>query len=84
MSAFSVACCLWSALNTCRGFKYTFRTLAVDKDPYTVSADSEVVKDSITVLKSKRDTAGFIHRSEEAGRPTRSMPVSRRISSPRP
>ena len=67
MSAFSVACCLWSALNTCRGFKYTFRTLAVDKDPYTVSADSEVVKDSITVLKSKRDTAGFIHRSEEAG-----------------
>ena len=67
VSAFSVACCLWSALNTCRGFKYTFRTLAVDKDPYTVSADSEVVKDSITVLKSKRDTAGFIHRSEEAG-----------------
>ena len=58
---------LWSALNTCRGFKSTFRTLAVDKDPYTVSADSEVVKDSITVLKSKRDTAGFIHRSEEAG-----------------
>lgn len=67
VSAFSVACCLWSALNTCRGFKSTFRTLAVDKDPYTVSADSEVVKDSITVLKSKRDTAGFIHRSEEAG-----------------
>ena len=67
VSAFSVACCLWSALNTCRGFKYTFRTLAVDKGPYTVSADSEVVKDSITVLKSKRDTAGFIHRSEEAG-----------------
>ena len=67
VSAFSVACCLWSALNTCRGFKYTFRTLAVDKDPYTVSADSEVVKDSITMLKSKRDTAGFIHRSEEAG-----------------
>lgn len=67
VSAFSVACCLWSALNTCRGFKSTFRTLAVDNDPYTVSADSEVVKDSITVLKSKRDTAGFIHRSEEAG-----------------
>lgn len=67
VSAFSVACCLWSALNTCRSFKSTFRTLAVDKDPYTVSADSEVVKDSITVLKSKRDTAGFIHRSEEAG-----------------
>lgn len=67
VSAFSVACCLWSALNTCRGFKSTFRTLAVDKDSYTVSADSEVVKDSITVLKSKRDTAGFIHRSEEAG-----------------
>ena len=67
VSAFAVACCLWSALNTCRGFKSTFRTLAVDKDPYTVSADSEVVKDSITVLKSKRGTAGFIHRSEEAG-----------------
>ena len=67
VSAFSVACCLWSALNTCRSFKSTFRTLAVDKDPYTVSADSEVVKDSITVLKSKCDTAGFIHRSEEAG-----------------
>lgn len=67
VAAFSVACCLWSALNTCRGFKYTFRTLAVAKDPYTVSADSEVVKDSITVLKSKRGTAGFIHRSEEAG-----------------
>lgn len=67
VSAFAVACCLWSALNTCRGFKSTFRTLAVDQDPYTVSADSEVVKDSITMLKSKRDTAGFIHRSEEAG-----------------
>ena len=67
VSAFAVACCLWSALNTCRGFKSTFRTLAVDTDPYTVSADSEVVKDSITVLKSKRGTAGFIHRSEEAG-----------------
>ena len=67
VSAFAVACCLWSALNACRGFKSTFRTLAVDKDPYTVSADSEVVKDSITVLKSKRDTAGFIHRSGEAG-----------------
>ena len=67
VSAFAVACCLWSALNTCRGFKSTFRALAVDTDPYTVSADSEVVKDSITVLKSKRDTAGFIHRSEEAG-----------------
>lgn len=67
VSAFAVACCLWSALNACRGFKSTFRALAVDTDPYTVSADSEVVKDSITVLKSKRDTAGFIHRSEEAG-----------------
>ena len=89
VSAFAVACCLWSALNTCRGFKSTFRTLAVDKDPFTVSADSEVVKDSITVLKSKRDTAGFIHRSEEAG-PADTIYASlravsdRRVRDPRP
>lgn len=67
VSAFAVACCIWSALLTCRGYKMTFRALAVAKDPYAVSADGDVAKDGITILKSKRDTAGFIHRSEESG-----------------
>lgn len=67
VSAFAVACCLWSALLTCRGYKMTFRALASAKDPYAVSADSDVSKDGITILKSRRDTAGFIHRSEESG-----------------
>lgn len=67
VSAFAVACCIWSALLTCRGYKMTFRTLAVAKDPYAISADSDVTKDGITILKSKRDTEGFIHRSEESG-----------------
>ena len=80
VSAFAVACCLWSALNACRGFKSTFRALAVDTDPYTVSADSEVVKDSITVLKSKRDTAGFIHRSEEARPGRHDLCLARAVS----
>lgn len=67
VSAFAVACCIWSALLTCRGYKMTFRALAVAKDPYAVSADGDVAKDGITILKSKRDTEGFIHRSEESG-----------------
>lgn len=65
--AVAVTCSLWSALLTCRGYKLTFRALAAAKDPYAVSSDSEVTKDGITILKSKRDTAGFIHRSEESG-----------------
>ena len=67
VSAFAVACCIWSALLTCRGYKMTFRALASAKDPYAVSADGDVAKDGITILKSRRDTAGFIHRSEESG-----------------
>lgn len=67
VSAFAVACCIWSALLTCRGYKMTFRALAAAKDPVAVSADSDVVRDGIAILKSRRDTAGFIHRSEESG-----------------
>lgn len=67
VSAFAVACCIWSALLTCRGYKMTFRALAAAKEPYAVSADGDVSKDGITLLKSMRDTAGFIHRSEESG-----------------
>lgn len=67
VSAVAVACCLWSALLTCRGYKMTFRALSVAQEPFAVSADGDVARDGITLLKSKRDTAGFIHRSEESG-----------------
>lgn len=67
VSAFAVACCIWNALLTCRGYKMTFRALAAAKEPYTITADSDVTKDGITILKAKQDTAGFIHRSEESG-----------------
>ncbi len=67
VSALAVVCCIWSALLTCRAYRLTFHVLSKSDHPHTISSDSNVTKDGITILKSKRSTSGFIHRSEESG-----------------
>jgi hypothetical protein len=65
VSALSITAALWASLLTCRGNRITLRTLAISKDPYTVTAESNVVSDGITLIKTKSDTENFVRRTEE-------------------
>ncbi len=65
VSGVSMVGAIWGSMLTCRGFRRSMRALAMSKDPYAVTAESAVTDDGVTLLKSKRGTAGFIRRCEE-------------------
>jgi hypothetical protein len=65
VSALSIACALWSSLLMCKGNRITLRTLALSKNPYTVSAESGVYENEVTLLKTRSDTEDFVRRTEE-------------------
>lgn len=65
VAAVSMTFAIAGALQTCRGFRLSLRALALSRDPYAVTAESGVSEDGMTILKSKRGTAGYLRRCEE-------------------
>jgi hypothetical protein len=65
VAAVSMTFSIAGALQSCRGFRLSLRALALSRDPYAVTAESGVSEDGMTILKSKRGTAGYLRRCEE-------------------
>lgn len=66
ISAIAITCALWGSLLYCRGNRITLRTLALSKDPYVITAETEIGGyPDITLLKTKSSTESFVRRTEE-------------------
>lgn len=65
VSAISMAFAMGGSLQSCRGMRLSLRALALSRDPYAVTAETGVAEDGVTLLKSKRGAAGYLHRCEE-------------------
>ncbi len=65
VSALSITGALWASLLTCKANRITLRTLALSKDPFSVTAESGKGEDDITLIKTKSDTENFVRRTEE-------------------
>lgn len=66
ISAIAITCALWGSLLYCRGNRITLRTLALSKDPYAITAETDIGGYSdITLLKTKTSTENFVRRTEE-------------------
>ncbi len=61
----SMAFALLGAELTCRGLRASLRALELAQTPYTVTCESGVAEDGTTILKSNRETAGYLRRCEE-------------------
>ena len=69
ISAIAITCALWGSLLYCRGNRITLRTLALSKDPYAITAETDIGGYSdITLLKTKTSTENFVRRTEEMAR----------------
>ena len=67
VSALTVAFSLMGSMLNCRSSRITLRAAASAKRPYTVTAETSVTGDGITLLKSRNSTKGFVRRVEESG-----------------
>lgn len=65
VSALSITCALWASLAACKANRITLRTLALSKSAYAVTAESGVVENEVTLLKSQTGTENFVRRTEE-------------------
>ena len=65
ISAISLCFAVWGAYFTCQGRRSSFRVLASSK-LYAVTAERDLAEKDVALLKSTRDSKGFIRRSEEA------------------
>ena len=65
VSAVGMAFALAGSLQTCRGNRLSLRALALSRNPYAVTAEKNVADDGVTLLKSRRGTAGYLRRCEE-------------------
>lgn len=65
VAAVSMTFALSGALQTSRGLRLSLRALALSRDPYAVTSEADVSEDGMTLLKSKRGTAGYLRRCEE-------------------
>lgn len=65
IAAVSMTFAMAGSLQTCRGLRLSLRALALSRAPYTVTSESGVADDGATLLKSRRDTAGYLRRCEE-------------------
>ncbi len=67
VSALTVAFSLMGSMLSCRSNRITLRAAASARKPYTVTAETSLTGDGITLLKSRHSTAGFVRRVEESG-----------------
>ena len=67
VSAFAVTYCLWTAKLTGEGLHLSFLALARSREFRVLTCGSNEYYDGLTLRKSRRDAAGFVHRSEEPG-----------------
>ena len=58
---------LLGSLLNCRSSRIVFNTVSSSRKPYTVTAETSVTGDGVTILKSRMTTKGFVRRTEEAG-----------------
>ena len=66
ISAIAITCALWGSLLYCRGNRITLRTLALSKEPYAITAETDIGGyPDITLLKTKTSTESFVRRTEE-------------------
>ena len=63
--ALSVTAALWAAWLSCKGYKYTFLSLFHAREPYVVTREQVPGRKGEFLIKSRRDPAGFVRRSEE-------------------
>ena len=61
----SMTFALFGAELTCRGLRVSLKALELAKTPYAVTCESGVAEDGTTILKSSRETAGYLRRCEE-------------------
>lgn len=66
ISSLSLVGLLAASLFSCRGLKKAIRVPSIARTVYTVSGESALKKDEITLLKSLRPSKGFVRRAEEA------------------
>lgn len=66
VSAASLTFALWGSYFTCKGYRSTFRLLAMSKRLYAVTGERGIAETGVALLKSNRSIKGFITRSEEA------------------
>ncbi len=65
--ALTISFSLLGSVMNCRSSRIVFNTVSSSRKPYTVTAETSVSGDGITILKSRMDTKGFVRRTEEAG-----------------
>ena len=66
ISTLSLVGVLASSLVSCRGLRKALRVPAIGRRAYAVTGEMDVKAHEITLLKSLRPSAGFVHRAEEA------------------
>ena len=65
--ALTISFSLLGSLLNCRSRRIVFNTVSSSRKPYTVTAETSVTGDGVTILKSRMTTKGFVRRTEEAG-----------------
>lgn len=65
--ALTISFSLLGSLLNCRSSRIVFNTVSSSRKPYTVTAETSVTGDGVTILKSLMTTKGFVRRTEEAG-----------------
>ena len=66
VSAISMTFAIFGSRLLCDGMRSTFRTASAASAPFVITAEREVSEDGSVILKSQRDIAGFVRRSEES------------------
>lgn len=65
--ALTISFSLLGSLLNCRSSRIVFNTVSSSRKPYTVTVETSVTGDGVTILKSRMTTKGFVRRTEEAG-----------------
>lgn len=65
--ALTISFSLLGSLLNCRSSRIVFNTVSSSRKPYTVTAETSVTGDGVTILKSRMTTKGFVRRTEESG-----------------
>ena len=65
--ALTISFSLLGSLLNCRSSRIVFNTVSSSRKPYTVTAETSVTGDGVTILKSRMTSKGFVRRTEEAG-----------------
>ena len=64
-AAFSMTFAIWGAELTCVGYRFSFRNAGISKSPQVVVTKADKKTGDVLLMKARRDTTGFVRRSEE-------------------